>query len=544
LKKHFLRTLAVVVLLLIVSACPSPVSNQPVNQTIILTVTTTPDTGLRVKIDNVEYISPKSLQVTAGSHTIEVITPQEKDNSTHVSGNDTRYIFDRWNDNNTENPRTVNVTGDITYTAQMKVQYKVEFEVEGSGTVSGASEGYYDSESTVTITASPDSGYILDHWEVNGVDFGNSNPLQLTVNEPKHVKAVFVVSTMTVSEKYQININSITGPIYSSPAMGPDGAIYIGAQGGYAVILPADYSYYLSVSSIFPVWSSPVVDYQSNTVYFVDNGGYLHIYYPDMTYTTSFEISNYSIYAAPVIKDNYIYVVDLSGNVIRVDIYNPSSYTVICSLNEEVRSSPVVVYDMIFIATSNGYIYAMDPSGYIVWQKQLSDTFFGGFAVDKYGNLYIAGEKLWCIDPWNGNTKWSYELSGQAYGSPVISESGVVYIGDISGTLHAVDSLSGNLIWSEEGLGSILSTCVIGDNNIIYVAAGTCVFALSSNGDIMSYIELENFIESSPLLHFGKLFVADEAGYFYVINALSYSIQDPNESWPMFQKNWYHTAIR
>ncbi len=100
-------------------------------------MTTVPDTGLIVKIDNTEYTSPKSLQLMPGNHTIKVTSPQETDKSVHVSGNDTKYTFEKWNDNNTENPRQVNVTNDATYTAQMKVQYKLEFEVNKNITNEG-----------------------------------------------------------------------------------------------------------------------------------------------------------------------------------------------------------------------------------------------------------------------------------------------------------------------------------------------------------------------------------------------------------------------
>ncbi|MCD6267821.1 MAG: PEGA domain-containing protein, partial [Thermotogaceae bacterium] len=61
-----------------------------------LTVTTSPETGLVIKIDGVSYTSPKSLEVEEGNHTIEVVTPQYKDNSTRVLGDDTRYEFDEW----------------------------------------------------------------------------------------------------------------------------------------------------------------------------------------------------------------------------------------------------------------------------------------------------------------------------------------------------------------------------------------------------------------------------------------------------------------
>ncbi len=51
------------------------------------------------------------------SHTIQVISPQEQDDTSKVSGTDMKYTFEKWTDGNTANLRTVTVNSDVTYTA-------------------------------------------------------------------------------------------------------------------------------------------------------------------------------------------------------------------------------------------------------------------------------------------------------------------------------------------------------------------------------------------------------------------------------------------
>jgi len=282
-----------------------------------------------------------------------------------------------------------------------------------------------------------------------------------------------------------------------------------------------------------------VVDWTANKVYFADINGNLFAFG-----NGSRQITNNTIYSAPVIKDNNIYVVDLTGNVLRVTPDLNSSQTLV-SLQREVRSSPAVLGNKLFVASVDGRVCAVDlASGTKLWDKSFNDEkFYGGFAIDENGNLYIAGKRLWCLKSSDGSVNWSYELDGQAYANPVISSNGVIYIGDISGTLHAVD-LNGSRRWTKTELRSIVSSAVIGDNGIVYVCSDW-IFAINPyDGSIISSLELQSFVESNPILHFGKIYVADEAGYFYVIRALSETIEDPETSWPMFQRDWYHTATR
>lgn len=57
------------------------------------------------------------------------------------------------------------------------------------GTVTGG--GTYESGSTVTATATANSGYVFSHWLVNGANVGNSNPISGALTADTTVTAVF-----------------------------------------------------------------------------------------------------------------------------------------------------------------------------------------------------------------------------------------------------------------------------------------------------------------------------------------------------------------
>jgi outer membrane protein assembly factor BamB len=351
---------------------------------------------------------------------------------------------------------------------------------------------------------------------------------------------------LTLEKEIPLKINLISGPIYSSPAVGDDGNIYIGTQGGYVVLSSSGQISDTQPSS--PVWASPSLDPREDKAYFGDNNGYLHIYPSGekYRYRSSLFSPFYSIYAAPVITDSYIYIVNLGGQIFKVSKAKPDNTLDVVNIKKEVRSSPVLYDGNLFIATVDGYVYSINASTMkINWQKDLTDNFYGGFAIDTFGNLYIAGNTLHKLNSNDGSEIWKYELNSQAYSNPIISLNGfIIYVGDKSGTLHAVD-FSSDLFWKKDELGSILCSGVIGDDNVIYISGGTLLYAIDAvNGEILDSIELRSFVESNPVLHNGKIYIADEAGYLYIIGVSGDSIQDPDFSWPMFQKDCYHSATR
>jgi GH43 family beta-xylosidase len=125
-------------------------------------------------------------------------------NSQHTLDPDSGYqpspgvkkIFTQWSDGSTADPRTITVTGSATYTAYWKTQYQLTISSSDGGTTNPApGSSWYDSGSSVSVTAIASSGYKFDHWELDGTNVGSANPYTVNMDKPHTLKAVFTVLT-------------------------------------------------------------------------------------------------------------------------------------------------------------------------------------------------------------------------------------------------------------------------------------------------------------------------------------------------------------
>ena len=98
------------------------------------------------------------------------------------------HHFTQWNDGNTDNPRTITVTGDATYTAEFAIDrftITVESNDEEMGTVSES--GIYDYGTEIQISATPAEGYGFASWNDGNTD----NPRTVIVSEDITYTATF-----------------------------------------------------------------------------------------------------------------------------------------------------------------------------------------------------------------------------------------------------------------------------------------------------------------------------------------------------------------
>ena len=104
------------------------------------------------------------------------------------------YKFVQWSDGNTDNPRTVVVEKDTTYTAVFSPnQYTIAAICDPQqGVVTGA--GTYDYSTQVTLTATANSGYKFMQWSNGIVD----NPYRFIITEDISIKALFISSATKV----------------------------------------------------------------------------------------------------------------------------------------------------------------------------------------------------------------------------------------------------------------------------------------------------------------------------------------------------------
>ena len=156
----------------------------------VTTVTSDP-AGRRVVVDSSSYTAPYSFVWTPGSaHSLRVASPQTSEPA--------RYVFDSWDNGETET-RTVTASSEsATYTARFSTQYLLTTSsgpsFGGSLTVNPpSSDGYYDRGALVEFSATPNTGYRVDYW--SGDLGGYRSPLSLMINDQTVVGARFAAET-------------------------------------------------------------------------------------------------------------------------------------------------------------------------------------------------------------------------------------------------------------------------------------------------------------------------------------------------------------
>ena len=105
------------------------------------------------------------------------------------------YHFTQWSDAVTDNPRTVTVLNNATYTAQFEINsyiITVQSSNPAIGTTSGS--GSYNYLTPVNITALPNAGYHFVQWS----DGNTSNPRLVSVNANATYTAQFAINSYAV----------------------------------------------------------------------------------------------------------------------------------------------------------------------------------------------------------------------------------------------------------------------------------------------------------------------------------------------------------
>jgi hypothetical protein len=105
------------------------------------------------------------------------------------------YRFDRWSGDASGNVTSVDIAmnADKNITAEYIKVYTLTITLSPAegGTVSPTG-GVYDTGAEISITATPSTGYVFDHWE--GDVIGTDATITITMNGDKSVKAVFAAA--------------------------------------------------------------------------------------------------------------------------------------------------------------------------------------------------------------------------------------------------------------------------------------------------------------------------------------------------------------
>jgi len=170
------------------STAPSPLTNDikmtPTGSGAVSVTVGTSASNVAFQVDGTSYTSPQTFTwVPHNVHTVSTTSPQSQ-------GAGTQSVFTAWSDGGAMSHSIVAPGAATTYTANFGAQYLLTTSASPSGAGTVTEGGWANAGSTVTVAATPASGYTFDHF--SGDVSSTTNPLTVTMDGAKSVVANFV----------------------------------------------------------------------------------------------------------------------------------------------------------------------------------------------------------------------------------------------------------------------------------------------------------------------------------------------------------------
>lgn len=171
---------------------------------------------------------------------------------------------------------------------------------------------------------------------------------------------------------------------------------------------------------------------------------------------------------------------------------------------DEIKSSPVIAMERIFIGSSDGRVYALNlKTGEQVWQYNTGDAVEAAplfidttLVVGSLNGLFFA------LDAIDGSMKWQFKTNNRICGSANSwnkVDKKFVFFGSYDNMLYCLNRKTGALVWSFETDNFINGAPAI-DGNVIVVGGCDARLNLISveNGSRIGQVDIGSYIPSSP----------------------------------------------
>jgi eukaryotic-like serine/threonine-protein kinase len=226
---------------------------------------------------------------------------------------------------------------------------------------------------------------------------------------------------------------------------------------------------------------------------------------------------------------------------------------------EEVRSTPLVANDTVYVGSYDNNLYALDPpTGTLKWKFASEGgicckpapyrnlVIYGSEDFNVYGLDAASGKEAWryrtwhhvrsspriyenrcyigsddghmhAIEPSSGRMIWRHRCYREVQSSAVYA-NGVVYFGAGDEYFYAVDALTGERKWSYKTQGAVISSPTVADGYVYFGSMDFSVYALETKSGWLAWREpTERFVMSSPLIAGDKLYVGSTDKHLYCL---------------------------
>jgi len=370
-------------------------------------------------------------------------------------------------------------------------------------------------DGTFYVRVSPAAGagygtweYRLSAEELIGLA---DTPWPMRGHDLSHTGRSPYVGAQTPTKKWDFAIGDW---LYSSPAIGADGTVYVGGINDKVYALNPNGTKKWEFITGHWVESSPAIG-ADGTIYIGSCDENVYALNPDGTKKWDFATEGFVISSPAIGADGTIYIGSDDDNVYALNPDGTRKWDFTTAGN--VESCPAVGADgTIYVRSDYEKVYALNPDGTRKWEFAMGIGSHGGLnspAIGADGTIYVGSydANVFALNP-DGTEKWRSVVGFGKLGSPAIGADGTIYIGSYDGKLYALDP-DGTTKWGfDTGYGGLGSPAIDADGTI-YVG-GWDFHALNPDGTEKWYFATDSEMESSPAIAAdGTVYVGSNQAY-------------------------------
>ncbi len=358
-----------------------------------------------------------------------------------------------------------------------------------------------------------------------------------------------VLSAQEGTKRWAVNVQGFI--TLSSPALSPDGnTIYVGVErsgSGRVVAVRADGVTRWDKFLAEPVDSSPAVG-PDGTIYVGCVDGFLYALNPlNGGEKWRFNALGFITSSPAIGADGTIYVGSSAGILFAINPENGTRRWAFTA-GDRIDSSPAIAADgTIYFGSDDQNLYAVTPAGEKLWQFPTGAPIFGSPAIGADGTIYIGSgdQRMYAVFP-DSTLNWSFFTNGDIQSSPVLAADGTIYFASSDAFFYALNPGGSDELrvkWRTDIRATTASTAAVrADGVIIFGADDDKVRALDPEGKIRWVFGTNDDVESSPLVApDGSIYIGSFDGFLYKINGNG-SPLSALSNWPAFRRDTRHTG--
>ena len=231
-----------------------------------------------------------------------------------------------------------------------------------------------------------------------------------------------------------------------------------------------------------------------------------------------------SFYANPVLtEDGQLLVPSYDHKLYSLDPATGAEKWIFEGSTNRLIASPLVVQNMIYQPSSDGFLYALDMMGNKIWVNETGGPIWAQPVTNPGCScIYVASmdHKVYAYDAATGSKLWvSQDLGGALVSSPAISSDGILYIGTFGKEMLALDATNGNVKWRFTTQDWVWAGAALANNNLYFGDLSGYFYALNaSTGTSLWRIQPQNAIVDTPAVSGENLYFTTEADTLYTVS--------------------------